>query len=108
MDSSYNFVMSEVDCSTSNYLVILQCSYFSFTGSCEQNREEVSVVCCESFSSYFMCVCYSCMHGHENEKYLYPLMHFYSIYQNMEQPLAKPDSFVPGSIHKSGSSGGVL
>ena len=48
MDSSYNFLMSHVDCSTSNYLVILQCSYSFFTGSCERNRDEVSVTCCES------------------------------------------------------------
>ena len=61
VDSSYNFVMSEVDCSTNNYLVILQCSYSSFTGSCVQNRDEVSVVCCESFSTYVMCLWYSCM-----------------------------------------------
>ena len=74
VDSSYNFVMSEVDCSTSNYLVILQCSHSSFTGSCERNRDEVSVVCCESFSSYFMCLWYSCMHGHGIEKYFNPHM----------------------------------
>ena len=33
---------------------------------------------------------------------------FYSIYQNMGQPLSKPDSFVRGRVHQSGSGGGVL
>ena len=56
MDSSYNFLMSEVNCSTSitTYLVILQCGHSShFIESCVQNRDEVSVVCCELLSSKF-------------------------------------------------------
>ena len=56
VDSDYNFLMSEVYCSTSDYLVILQCSYSSITESCERNGDEVSVFCCESFSMYFMCL----------------------------------------------------
>ena len=60
VDSSYSFVMSEVECFTSGFLVILQCSYSPSTGSCERNSDELSVICCESFSSYFMCLWYSC------------------------------------------------
>ena len=56
VDNDYDFLMSEVSCSTSDYLVILQCSYSSITESCERNRDEVSVFCCESFSMYFMCL----------------------------------------------------
>ena len=48
VDSSYNFVMADVDCSNSDYLVILQCHYSSYTGSCVRNRDEVSVICRES------------------------------------------------------------
>ena len=50
VSSGYSFLMSDVSCSTSNYLVILQCSHSSSTGTCERNRDEVSVACCESFS----------------------------------------------------------
>ena len=61
VDSSYSFLMSEVECFTSGFLVILQCSYSPSTESCERNSDELSVICCESFSSYFMCLWYSCM-----------------------------------------------
>ena len=33
---------------------------------------------------------------------------YFRFYQNMGQPLSKPDSFVPWNVHQSGSGGGVL
>ena len=41
-------VLSSVDCSTSDYLVILQCSYDSTPPSSCTNSDDVSVYCCES------------------------------------------------------------
>ena len=37
VNNDYDFLMSEVYCSTSDYLVILQCSHSSITESCERN-----------------------------------------------------------------------
>lgn len=48
-------VLDEVDCSTSGYLAILQCSYSSFIGSnCVNGVNDVSVTCCESKVSFLM------------------------------------------------------
>ena len=55
VDDSSSFLMSNVDCSTSDYLVILQCSYYSYVpSSCEQNSDEVSVNCCKLYYINFM------------------------------------------------------
>ena len=43
-------VLSSVDCSTSSYLVILQCSYDSTPPSSCTNSDDVSVNCCESLT----------------------------------------------------------
>ena len=54
VDNSYYFQLYEVYCYTRDYLVILQCSHSSesyYARSCERYKDEVSVVCCESFSS---------------------------------------------------------
>ena len=45
---SYSIILDDVNCSTSNYLVILQCSYSTTIDSnCVNGRDDASVTCCE-------------------------------------------------------------
>ena len=45
----YNIILDNVDCSTSSYLVILQCSFStSIHSNCISGRDDASVTCCES------------------------------------------------------------
>ena len=45
---SYPIILDDVTCSTSNYLVILQCSFSTVIESnCVNGRDDVSVTCCE-------------------------------------------------------------
>ena len=44
----YSIILAEVDCSTSNYLVILQCSFVTYISTlCRNGRDDASVTCCE-------------------------------------------------------------
>ena len=50
---SYSHVIDDVDCSTSSYLVILQCLHsFSIDIGCVNGRDDASVTCCELASQY--------------------------------------------------------
>ena len=48
LDTEYPITLDNVDCSTSNYLTILQCGYSTFiSSSCDHGMDDVSVTCCE-------------------------------------------------------------
>ena len=56
-NDSYSIRLDNVDCSTSNYLVILQCSFNTFiTSNCVNGRDDASVTCCESAKLKLMLV----------------------------------------------------
>ena len=46
--SIFTYVLDNVDCTSSRYLVILQCGYStSISSGCTHNFDEVSVTCCK-------------------------------------------------------------
>ena len=48
LDTQYPITLDNVDCSTSNYLTILQCHYSTFISSnCNHRSDDVSVTCCK-------------------------------------------------------------
>ena len=48
LDTVYPIILDNVDCSTPNYLTILQCDYSSIISfNCDHGSDDVSVTCCE-------------------------------------------------------------
>ena len=57
----YPIILNDVDCSSSEYLVILQCSFSTSIGSnCLKGRDEVSVTCCELYCTLIIIIILTC------------------------------------------------
>ena len=55
LDTEYPITLDNVDCFTSNYLTILQCSYSTIiSSSCDDGIDDVSVTCCELLTDNFL------------------------------------------------------
>ena len=55
LDTQYPIILDNVDCSTSSYLTILQCSYSTIiSSSCVHGSNDVSVTCCELLTDNYL------------------------------------------------------
>ena len=55
LDTLYPITLDNVDCSTINYLTILQCRYSTNISSiCDHGSDDVSVTCCELLTDNYL------------------------------------------------------
>ena len=55
LDTQYPIILDNVNCSTPNYLTILQCDYnTNISSSCVHGSDDVSVTCCELLTDNYL------------------------------------------------------
>ena len=55
LDTQYPIILDNVNCSTPNYLTILQCDYnTNISSSCDHGSDDVSVTCCELLTDNYL------------------------------------------------------
>ena len=55
LDTQYPIILDNVNCSTPNYLTILQCDYSTNISSvCVHGSDDVSVTCCELLTDNYL------------------------------------------------------
>ena len=87
LDTVYPIILDNVDCSTSNYLTILQCGHSTFiSSSCDHGSDDVSVTCCKLLTNINI---YHELNIDAISRYN----------QNLEQPIWWSDTFARLTVH---------